>query len=94
MRIFNITSDFDGKDGLCVEKDYGVKHVLTPQELKELFQKELGDNQCKIKLVVLMIPNSEKIASVFKEIGVSHVLAFEQLDNKVKDIDEYHLLML
>ena len=37
MRIFNITSDFDGKDGLCVEKDYGVKHVLTPQELKELF---------------------------------------------------------
>jgi|688.fasta_scaffold1548907_1 hypothetical protein len=33
MRILHMTSDFDGTEGLCVEKENGVKHVLSPEQL-------------------------------------------------------------
>jgi hypothetical protein len=81
MRILHLTSDFDGKDGLCVEKENGVKRVLSPEDLNKLLQsvqkEKKSSSKCKIKLVVLLIPKSEKIAKVFSDIGVDHVVAFE-----------------
>jgi hypothetical protein len=78
MRILHLTSDFDGTHGLCVEKENGVKHVLSPEDLNKLLQNERNQSdKCKIKLVVLLIPKGEKIAKVFSEIGVDHVVAFE-----------------
>lgn len=38
MRILHLTSDFDGTDGLCVEKENGVRHVLSPEDLKKILQ--------------------------------------------------------
>jgi hypothetical protein len=62
-RIWHITQDLDGSNGLCIERENCVKYILTPADLKNLF-KESRENKAKIKikLVVLVFPNSTKIA--------------------------------
>lgn len=50
--------------------------MLSPENLKDLLLEAQGDQPCKLTLVVLLIPQSEKLAQVFYEIGVKHVIAF------------------
>jgi hypothetical protein len=41
-----------------------------------------GDGPCNITLVVLLIPQSEKLAQIFADVGVKHVIAFSQTESK------------
>ena len=82
MRILHLSSDFDGSEGLAVEEEGWVKKVLTPENLKTLLVSAQGERPCELTLVVLLIPRSEKLAQVFAEIGVKHVIAFEQSAQK------------
>ena len=84
MRILHLTSDFDGKHGLCIEKENGLKEVIDPETLKDLLLSETPletfmNEPCKIKLVVLLIPNSGELADAFADIGVDHVIGFESV---------------
>jgi len=51
--------------------------MISPEKLKTLLLEAQGDEPCKLTLVVLLIPKSEKLAQVFYDIGVKHVIAFD-----------------
>lgn len=82
MRILHLSSDFDGSEGLAVEEEGWAKKLLPPEKLKTLLLSAKGDGPCNMTLVVLLIPKSEKLAQVFADIGVKHVIAFNQTESK------------
>ena len=81
FRLLHLSSDFDGSQGLAVEEEGWAKKVLSPKQLKDELLQAKGDGPCKLTLVVLLIPKSEKLAKVFSEIGVKHVIAFDQTES-------------
>ena len=96
-RIWHLSQDSDGSEGLCVERENGIKQLLSPADLKKLFKESRETKaKLKIKLVVLVFPNSTRIASVFSNEGVEHVIAFDsvQIDNRLAHINKRKLLAL
>ena len=62
-------------DYLCVEGKNGLIEYVSLDELKTLLKPE--NSKLNVDVVVLAIPESSKIANLFVEIGVPHVIAFD-----------------
>jgi len=84
--VLHLISDHDGSDGLAVESRTGVKLTLSLIDLRAILQ-GLKRDKCRVKLVVLMFPNSTEVGKVFQEFGVDHVITFDckQTEEIVED---------
>ena len=55
---------------------------MSSEDIRRLFQKENISLAGKVKLLVLLFPSSDKLATVFQELGVDHILAFKALQDE------------
>jgi hypothetical protein len=79
--MIQIIQPCDGSEGLCLEASNGVKMQMSSEDIRLVFKKEKITLLGKVKLLVLLFPSSDKLASVFQELGVDHILAFEALSD-------------
>ncbi|CDW81385.1 UNKNOWN [Stylonychia lemnae] len=74
-RVLHISSDVYSPDHLCIEGKNAEIQYIKIAELKNLLDPlESGLN---VDLVVLAIPESQKLAQAFVEMGVPHVVSFD-----------------
>jgi hypothetical protein len=75
-RVLHLSSDVFKPDYLCIEGANGKIDYIHIDELKDLL-KPANEEQLNVNLVVLAIPESKKLAKVFVDLGVKHVVAFD-----------------
>jgi hypothetical protein len=74
-KILHITSTVFEEERICMEGLNGLVDFVHIEELKIILKPD--DGVLKIDLVVIAIPESTKIAQVFIDLGVKHVIAFD-----------------
>lgn len=74
--MLHLSSDVFKLDHLCIEGANGRIEYVHIDELKTLLRPSDGQ-KLNVNLVVLAIPESLKLAQVFVDLGVSHVVAFD-----------------
>eukprot|EP00347_Sterkiella_histriomuscorum_P024050 403332474 len=74
-RVFHVSSDVYHPDYLCIEGKNAQIEYISIKEMKNLLKP--ANSRLNIDLVVLAIPESEKLAQAFVEMGVPHVVFFD-----------------
>jgi len=59
----------DQNGDLCIENEKGELEIISPEELKSILKPD-HESSLNISMVFINIENGEKIANVFKELGV------------------------
>ena len=62
-------------DDLIIENDFGEMIRISPEQLRVILKPKNG-KKLNIGMLILMIPNSHKIADVFHELGVEQIIIF------------------
>lgn len=80
-RVLHIGSDdYNDHGSLFVEGPDAESYELTPNQIEDL----LMTSRCVYDLVILAIPQSKKLAKIFVENNIPHVICFEFLDEFIK----------
>jgi hypothetical protein len=88
-RVLHISSDdYNDQGSLFVEGTDAESYELTPNQLQDL----LMTSRCVYDLVILAIPQSEKLAKILVDAGIPHVICFEFLDEFVKQSESLPLI--
>ena len=74
------SDDYNDHGSLFVEGPDAESYELIPNQIQDL----LMTSRCFYDLVILAIPQSKKLAKIFVENNIPHVICFEFLDEFIK----------
>lgn len=74
-RVLHLSSDVYSVDHLCIEGKNGEIEYLSINELRDILKQP--NSRLNVDVVVIAIPESLKLAQLFVEMGVPHVIAFD-----------------